>query len=71
MVQSNEGEEAKESKVRVSVAQRNLVLQEVMDELDRREKEMHRDLYASRDYSDGVRFENGRLQTWLNQKMEK
>ena len=58
-------------KVKISSEQRNLILQEVIDECDRREVEMHKDLYASRDYSDGVRFENGRLQVWLNQQMEK
>ena len=69
MVQNNE--EISEPKIRVTKAQRNLVLQEVMDECDRREVEMHTDKYASRDYSDGVRFENGRLQQWLSNQMGK
>ena len=69
MAQDNQ--ETKEPKVRVSAAQRTIVLQEILDECDRREEEMRKDLYASRDYSDGVRFENRRFQTWLKNKMEK
>ena len=47
MGQEDQG--ALEPKIRVNKAQRNLVLQEVMDECDRREVEMHTDRYASRD----------------------
>lgn len=63
--------EQSEPKVRVTKAQRNLVMQELMDECNRREIEMHTDRYASRDYSDGVRFEVGRLQQWLSNQMGK
>ena len=70
MVENNEEGTENEPKVRVSKVQRNIVLQEMMDELNRRGEEMHKDLYASRDYSDGVRFEVRRLQAWLNEKME-
>ena len=69
MAQDNEGRE--EPKVRVSKAQKTLIFQEVMEELNRREVEMHKDTYASRDYCDGVRFEVGRLQEWLKEMMEK
>lgn len=65
-----DNQEQSEPRVRVSKAQVSIVLQEVMEELNRREEEMHKDIYASRDYSDGVRFENRRMQQWLNEKME-
>lgn len=75
MVQNTDGHngnainEEKGPKIRVTKEQRLLVLREVLDECDRREKEMYKDKYASRDYSDGVRFENGRLQVWLQTTM--
>jgi len=47
------------------------ILGEVMDELNRREEELATDIYGSRDYSDGVRFEVGRMQLWLSDQMEK
>jgi len=72
MAQENEGQDQAQSGriTRVSKAQKNLVLQEVLTECDRRIEEMHKDLYASRDYSDGVRFENERMKQWVLNMME-
>ncbi len=52
-------------------ALRNQVFLEVKVELNRREIEMGTDVYANRPYSDGVRFEVGRMQQWLNEQMAK
>ena len=75
MSQENQEEDkstdkSNESKVKVSKAQRGVVLQEVIDEYTRRMDEMRKDIYASRDYSDGVRFEVRRMQEWLSKQME-
>lgn len=65
MTQSNEeaGEQDK-GKTILSVKER-AVYQKALDECNRRVEEMHKDIYASRDYSDGVRFENERMKQWL------
>ena len=56
----NEGQE-----VKITDEQRVMVLQEVVEEMRRREYEMQKDTYGSRDYCDGVRSEVTRVQEWL------
>ena len=55
-----------EHEITVSNEQRVVILQEVVTEMRRREYEMQKDTYGSRDYCDGVRSEVRRVQEWLN-----
>lgn len=50
--------------------QRNEVLQIVLDEVNRRQMEMHSDIYGNRQFSDGVREEVARMEKWLINEMK-